>query len=42
MTFTEESLFDFTLETEHDVPNNGLIKLTLPIEMRFPDELVES
>lgn len=36
MTFSTDSEFDFAFETEHDVPKNGFIKLTLPIEMVFP------
>ena len=40
MTFSEDSSFDFTFETEHDVPINGFFKIKLPKEMAFPDEIV--
>lgn len=42
LTFSDDSLFDFSFETEHDVPTNGYLKLTLPIEMNFPEEMIES
>lgn len=41
-TFSEGSVFDFTFETEHDVPRNGFITIKLPVEMAFPDELVQN
>jgi len=42
MTFSEDSIFDFTFETEHDVPKNGFMKIDLPKEMAFPEEFVNN
>ena len=36
LTFSEESFYDFTFETEHSVPETGYLRVTLPIEMEFP------
>ena len=36
VTFSEESTFDFTFETEHPIPRDGFIVINLPTEMAFP------
>ena len=40
MTFSDDSELDFTFETEHNVPVNGFLRVTLPVEMAFPDQMV--
>ena len=42
LTFSEESTLDFTFETEHRTPIGGFLKVTLPVEMAFPDSAVDS
>jgi len=39
-TFMEKSEFKFTHETEHDVPEQGFLKIGLPVEMAFPESVV--
>ena len=39
-TFSLDSELDFTFETEHNVPKDGFLRVTLPVEMAFPDEMV--
>jgi hypothetical protein len=41
-TFSEESFYDFTFETEHSVPVGGFLRMTLPVEMAFPKDVVDS
>ena len=40
MTFTDGTQFDFTFITEHDIPVGGYLKVGLPVEMAFPDDIV--
>ena len=40
LTFSDDSELDFTFETEHNVPKDGFLRVTLPVEMAFPDEMV--
>ena len=42
MTFTPNAEFNFEFETEHNVPENGFIKMTLPKEMAFPQEIIDN
>ena len=42
VTFTENADLIFTYETEHDIPLNGFLKITLPVEMAFPTSIIES
>ena len=42
MTFTPDAEFNFEFETEHNVPENGFIKMTLPKEMAFPQEVIDN
>lgn len=41
-TFSFDSSFDFNFETEHDVPKNGFLLVSLPSVMEFPEEVVAS
>lgn len=41
-TYSDESVLDFTFETEHNVPPGGTLKVTLPVEMKFPQTVVDS
>lgn len=42
MTFSDDSVMDFTFDTEHDVPADGYFKVTLPVDMANPTEVYES
>ena len=41
-TFVEGSDAFITMETEHDIPVGGNLKVSLPVEMAFPKSIVES
>ena len=41
-TFSDESFYDFTFNTEHSVPADGYLRVTLPREMAFPPKSVET
>ena len=42
MTWKADTDFQFTFETEHDVPVDGYLKIGLPVEMAMPQRLVDS
>ena len=42
LTFSDDTSFQFSFETEHDVPEDGYIRIELPDEMAFPDDIVEN
>ena len=41
-TFSTDSFYDFTFDTEHSVPDGGFLRVTLPVEMAFSQDVVDS
>lgn len=41
LTFSTDSEYNFEFDTEHDIPDEGYLRVTLPKEMAFPQSMID-